>query len=275
MNAAHLTDDLLSAYAAGEPLPPSRKAAVETHLFGCADCRARVAPAVDPARLDAVLTEVVDRIDAPRVGAVERLLTVLGVSPPSARLLAATPSLRLSWLSGVTAALALAVVAAHSGVRGVPFFLALAPVLPVAGVALAFGRRSDPLYEVALAAPYSSYRLLLLRSVAVVTATVLLAVPVAALLPGSPWLAVAWLLPAAALTTLTLAVSHRVDPVIASAGLSTVWVAVALLGVLPGRDPLLATRPVPQLACLLLAVAGAVALATRRGAWTAPSRSLP
>ena len=47
-------------------------------------------------------------------------------------------------------------------------FLALAPLLPLAGVAAAFGAALDPTYEIGLAAPLSAVRLLLLRTVAVV-----------------------------------------------------------------------------------------------------------
>ena len=78
---------------------------------------------------------------------------------------------------------------AQTGDRGIGLFLALAPVLPVAGVAVAFGPRTDPLHEVAVAAPYSSFRLLLLRSAAVLTTSLLLAVPAAALLPATAWVA--------------------------------------------------------------------------------------
>ncbi len=182
---------------------------------------------------------VTDALDAPRVPLVERLLTAVGIAPDTARLVAVTPSLQLSWLTGTTVALLMALALAQTGERGIGLFLALAPVLPVAGVAVAFGPRTDPLHEVAVAAPYSSFRLLLLRSAAVLTTSLLLAVPAAALLPATAWVAAGWLLPALALTCTALALATRVDPVVSSAVLAGCWLLVALSGLRPERDPLL------------------------------------
>ena len=261
----HLDDDLLDTYAEGRPMTPALMASVETHLERCADCQARLAPAVDADRLDLVWAEVVDAVDAPRVSLLERLLVHAGVAGGTARLVAVTPSLRLSWLTGTATALTLALLAAHTGDRGVALFLALAPVLPVAGVAVAFTSRTDPLHEVALAAPYSSFTLLLVRSAAVVGATLALAIGAAALLPSTPLVAAAWLLPALALTTTSLALATRVDPVVSSSVLAGTWLLGALSGLAPGRDPLLVAAAVPQLLCLaVLALATAALVAQRR-----------
>ena len=72
-------------------------------------CQAAVAPMVEPARLDAAWAEIVDRLDAPQLGPVERLLRRAGLPEHLARLLAATPSLTVSWLVAVALA---------AGVRG-------------------------------------------------------------------------------------------------------------------------------------------------------------
>ena len=266
MTAWHVDDDLLDTYAEGRPMTPALMASVETHLEHCASCQSRVVPAVDPARLDAVWAEVVDALDAPRVSWLERLLLRLHVAPATARLLAVTPSLQLSWLTGTAIALALALAAAHSGDAGVALFLALAPVLPVAGVAVAFSARTDPLHGIAVAAPYSSYRLLLVRSAAVVATTLLLAIPAAALLPSTPWVAAAWLLPALALTCTCLALAARIDPVVSSVGLVTAWLCLALSGLAPRRDPLVVASLAPQLACLILLALACAALAHQRRA---------
>jgi hypothetical protein len=266
MTGWHLDDDLVDAYAEGRPMTPALTASVEAHLERCGDCQTRLAPAVDPARLDLVLADVVDAVDAPRGSLLERLLVRLHVAPDTARLLAVTPSLRASWLTGTAIVLTLALVVAQSGERGVALFLALAPVLPVAGVAVAFGPRTDPLHEVAVAAPYSSYRLLLVRSAAVLVATLALAVPAAVLLPSSLWVAAGWLLPALALTCTSLALATRVDPVVSSAVLAGTWLLVALSGLAPGRDPLVVARIGPQLVCLVLFLLAAVALVSQRRA---------
>ena len=261
----HLDDDLLDTYAEGRAMTPALTASVEAHLERCPACQARLAPAVDPLRLDAVWAEVVERVDAPRTTLVERLLVRAGVGHDTARLLAVTPSLRLSWLGGTGLALVLALAVAHSGERGVAVFLALAPVLPVAGVAVAFSPRTDPLHEVALAAPYSAYRLLLVRSAAVVATTLVLAVPAALLLPSTTLVAAAWLLPALALTCTCLALAGRVDPVVSSSALAVAWLLAALSGLPPGRDPLVVATVVPQLLCAaVLALAGAALVAQRR-----------
>ena len=264
MSGWHLDDDLLDTYAEGRPMTPALAASVEAHLERCSDCQRRLAPQADAARLDTVWAQVVDATDAPRVSLLERLLVRVGVAPDTARLLAVTPSLRLSWITGTALVLVLALVAAHSGDDGVALFLALAPVLPVAGVAVAFGPRSDPLHEVAVAAPYSSYRLLLVRSAAVVAATLLLALPAAALLPSTPWVAAAWLLPALALTCTSLALATRVEPVVSSAALAGTWLSLSLSGLAPDRDPLVVATVVPQLLCLALFLVAAGSLLAQR-----------
>jgi hypothetical protein len=256
----HLDADLLEDYALGAPLSPARAASVEKHLEVCAACRAELVPTADVARLDAVWAEVVDTVDAPAPQWVESLLLHLGVSGATARLVSLTPSLRVPWLAGVVVALLLALAAAHTGETGVALFLALAPVLPVAGVGLAFGPRTEPMHEVALATAYSSFRLLLARSAAVVASTLVLAVPLAALLPGSPWLTVGWLLPALALATASLAFAGRVDPVMSAAALVAVWLLVSLSALLPDVDPLLVTRVGVQAFCLALLVVAGLAL---------------
>jgi hypothetical protein len=262
----HLDDDLLDTYAEGRPLSAALTASVEAHLERCATCQARLVPTADVPRLDAVWAEVVDTIDAPRRSPLERLLVRLGAAEDTARLLAVTPSLQLSWITGTAIVLALALLVAHSGERGIAVFLALAPVLPVAGVALAFGPHTDPLHEVAVAAPYSSYRLLLVRSAAVVAATLALALPVTAFVPSTPLVAAAWLLPALALSCSSLALAARVDPVVSSAVLAGGWLLLALSGLAPGRDPLVVATAVPQLLCLVLLVLAVGALLSQRRA---------
>ena len=246
-------------------MTPALAASVEAHLERCSGCQARLVPTADLSRLDGVWADVVDAVEAPRTSLLERLLVRAGVAPDTARLLAVTPSLQLSWVTGTAVVLALALLVSHSGERGLALFLALAPVLPVAGVAVAFGPRTDPLHEVAVAAPYSSYRLLLVRSAAVVAATMALAVPAALLLPSTPLVAAAWLLPALGLSTTSLALATRVDPGVSSAVMAGGWLLVALSGLRPERDPLLVASVVPQVTCLVLFLAAcAVLLGQRR-----------
>ena len=262
-SAWHVDPVVLRRYGTGT-LGGSVAASVETHLLACGACRAALAPAVDPARLTAVWDEVVDRLDRPRRTPVERLLVRLGVNEDTARLVAAAPSLTVSWLGGLTVALVFAVLAADAGPKGLVFFLALAPVLPVAGVAVAYGREVDPTYDLGLAAPYSTFRLLLVRSSAVLVATLLLIGAGALLLPLDGWLAAAWLLPALALSAATLAVSTRVNPVWAGGGVVTAWVFAVFSTIRVTGTALAVFGPVAQLLCAVL-LAMSVTVLVHRG----------
>jgi hypothetical protein len=260
----HLDPDLAERYADGV-LGTVLAASVEQHLLACPGCRALLTPHVDTARLDAVWSDVLERVEQPPQTLLERGLCALGMGEPTARLVAATPSLRGSWVAGMTVLLALALVAAYVDPQGVALYLAVTPLLPMAGVALAYGPAADPAFEIAAATPYSQLRLLALRTAFVVSTTLVPATVAGLLLPGSPLLAVVWLVPGLALTVGTVALSTRVAPHLAAAGLAAVWLAVALRALAPHRDPLLAlSSPVLLVSAVVLAAAAAVLVARRR-----------
>ena len=223
----HVDPEALGAYARGES-DVAEGFSIEAHLLACDGCKAAVAPMVAPARLDAAWAEIVDRLDAPQLGPVERLLRRAGLPEHLARLLAATPSLTVSWLVAVALALAFAVAAAHHGDRGVLLFECLAALLPVAGVAAAFGPGLDPAYEVGVAAPFSSARLLLIRAAAVLVATTLAGRPggggAARARAGrrSPGCCRRWRSPLA-----SLALATYISPRAAFAAVTTAWLAIA------------------------------------------------
>jgi hypothetical protein len=227
MTTWHADAALLSEYAAGTT-DYVLSASIETHLMGCATCRSKVGATVDPQRVEKLLAGAVDRIDAPRRGVVEHGICWLGVKPDTARLLVATPLMRASWLGAVAAVLAFATVAARSDPRGLIVFLTLAPLAPVIGVATAFGMHNDPSQDVGLATPYPGFRLLLLRAVAVVATTAVAAVLVRLVLPDIGGTAWAWLLPALALTGVTLAASQWVELSSAAAAITGAWVCSVL-----------------------------------------------
>src|SRR4051812_45038896 len=244
----------------------ARAASIETHLVACAGCRDLVATTVEDSdgdRLRRVWLEIVDVAEAPAPLLAERMLRRLGTRPDTARLLAASPSLRLSWITGVAVVLAMAAASSHTGRIGLALFLALAPVLPVAGVAASFGPGVDPAYEVTVASPYSSTRLLLLRSLAVVLTTLTLTAAGAALLPDQQ-AAAAWLLPALGLTAGTLALSTRFDPLRAGVAMAALWFAVAIPALRPGAHPLVATDLAVQVASVVVFVVGLVVVIGRR-----------
>jgi hypothetical protein len=238
---------------------------VEAHLLSCGRCRALLGPAVEPDRLQRLWGDVVQRVDDPRPGPVERLLRLGGMSQNTARLVAATPALRGSWLLALAATLAFAVFASTVGGRdrGALLFLVVAPVLPVAGVAAAFRRGLDPTHDIGLATPYSQFRLLLLRSAAVTSVTCAGSFVAGLLPPERALTAAAWLLPAFALTSLTLVLARRVDVLLAAAGVGTAWgVAVGASALHIGRFAALGT--VGQVACLSVAAVSVVLLVADR-----------
>lgn len=225
----HADSELLERYAAGT-VDAAGAFSLEAHLLACARCRAAAGVAVPVDRVATTWSGIEDRLDAPRLGVVERLLVRAGVRQHLARLLAATPALRLSWLLAVALVLAFAVAAAYGGrgERGLLPFLVLAPLVPVAGVAAAFAPGIDPTYELAVAAPLAAFRLLLVRCVAVLGVTVAVAAATSLALPDVGLLAVAWLLPALALSVVSLAAGTFV-PTLPAAGLvAGLWVAAVL-----------------------------------------------
>ncbi|MFH8800285.1 zf-HC2 domain-containing protein [Streptomyces sp. NPDC017936] len=223
----HVAEEDLRAYARSELAPPLLWSA-DTHLAQCARCRARLAGAVDPAALDAGWQRLDAELDAPRPGPTERLLVRVGVADHTARLLTATPVLRRSWLLAVLSLLVMTVLTVHLADRPA-LFLALAPLLPLAGVALSYGPALDPTYEMAVVAPLHGFRLLMIRTVAVLTAGLVFNGLATLALPGYGLLALAWLLPALALTATGLALTPRLGPALAPALVGGAWLTLLVV----------------------------------------------
>lgn len=253
-------------------LDPIRSASLEAHLIGCETCRAALAERTSlTARLDRIWDDVLDEVDAPPCGPVERALRAVGVTEHTARLLAATPALHLSWLLAVAVLLTFAVVAAHAAPRGFVAFLALAPLLPLAAVATAYGPGVDPTYEVGMAAPLSSFRLLLIRTAAALSASIALVGLAALTLPGIPWSAAAWLLPSLSLSTGSLALAAYVNALWASGGIGLGWLVVVAT-MASGRTPAEAVLGgSAQVVWALLTVLAVLVIAGRRDAFEVAS----
>ncbi|MEU0105254.1 zf-HC2 domain-containing protein [Streptomyces sp. NPDC006251] len=226
----HVPEDDLLAYARGELAAPALWSA-DAHLVSCDRCRRVLAEAGDPVALDAGWERLDAELDAPRAGLLESLLVRVGVAGHTARLLAAAPVLRRSWLGAVVAVLLLSVAAGHA-VRGGSFptlFLALAPLLPLAGVALSYGPALDPTYEMTVVAPMHGFRLLMIRTVAVLAVVLGLNGLATLALPAYGLRALAWLLPALALTATGLALTPRLGPVLAPSLVGGAWVGLLLV----------------------------------------------
>ncbi|MFH9926630.1 zf-HC2 domain-containing protein [Streptomyces sp. NPDC017252] len=204
-----------------------------------------------------------------------------------ARLLwAAGPAVRGAWLPAVLgvalAALGLSYGAGFPGARAL--LLALAPVLPVAGVAVSYGPHADPLHEVAAATPGGGLRLALTRTVAVLTVSLPLLTLTGLLLPasGAP-AAAAWLLPGLALALASLALASVVGCRAAAALTGGGWLCAVLAPVAVAPGGAATARLAGQLSrCLdgvpaqsgwaAAAVLSAALLTVRRTAYDRPLR---
>jgi hypothetical protein len=273
----HADIDSLDAYLS-DRISEARAASVEAHLFACDACRAALARRAgrEPStasRHESSWNRIVEQADRPRLTVLERLLVWCRVPPAAARLVAAAPALRQAWVLAGTALMAVAVIVAHigPGAVGTVIFVITAPVVPLIGVGLSYGSRCEPAGEVAVVAPYRSFRLVLLRTLVVLGSSLPAAAILALALPSHPAAAVLWFIPALALCSLTLAASTYVDPLPVTVVLVLAWLTVAGLAVRGPRwwsanellDQFFAFRPAGQV--LLGGVAlGALAVAVVR-----------
>jgi hypothetical protein len=262
MTAWHLDPEAIRRYSQGS-VRPEQAASAEAHLMKCAACRGLISPHMDARRVESIWHEVVDRVDAPPRSWHERMLVRLGIGEATARLVAATPTLRAPWLLAITGVLALATWTAQVDERFLRMFLVVAPLGPLAGVAVAFAGGLDPTREIGLAAPYSGLRLLLIRTAAVLAVTVPIVAAAGLALPGTQWLAAAWLLPTAGLTGVALALTARMTPVVAVGVAAAAWLLVTTPIAFAGHLEL-AFGVGAQLFWLAVAVGGGLWLAVTR-----------
>lgn len=264
----HAPRDVLARFAV-EPaaVDAATAASVEAHLVACATCRSELARLADPELVAASWEGVADRIDRPRASLLERALELLGVGSGPARLVAATPGLRLSGVAAVIALTALAVVAARNADADGPF-LAVAPLVPLAAVALTFAAARDPGGEAGVATAIHGAGLALRRAVAVLA----LAFSVLGLgalgLPTLGPTPLGWVLPALALASASLALGtwFRIEPVLV--GLAGAWLSgVGVLRYLEGIERPFADSALfaagGQALALAVALAGIAALGAR------------
>jgi hypothetical protein len=219
------------------------------------------------ARLALNLDVVMAEIDAPPRGRFERLLLRARVPEPTARLVAATPTLRLAWFVSVAVVLLFAASAGDAtwdDTGRLAVLLTLAPLVPVVGVALAYGTGVDRAHEVSVAAPLSGLRLVLLRTATVLGASAALTLLGVLVAPSAGWLRLAWLLPTAATTATTLAVGSRLGMRTAAGIVGTGWIVLVVAVAQAAGDAAAAFRAPGQLVSLAVAVLAAVALVTGR-----------
>ncbi|MEO8266254.1 MAG: zf-HC2 domain-containing protein [Ilumatobacteraceae bacterium] len=273
MNLTHLDEQLLIGYCELS-VTAATAAAIEAHLMTCASCRAEladVAALADDGPLDqqSVWDGVLERVDRPTRSITERLLGVMRVRPDTAKLLATTPALRLAWLAAVVFVAAFAAAAARFDGDGPWLLLVIAPLLPVAGVATAYGPALDPTYEIGVAAPMSGLRLTMLRTLAVIATTIPLLAVGALVAPGGGWTVFGWVLPSFALVAMTLALSTVISPERAGVVVGVGWmVALVVLIDRAGTgdfvDRSLIFSPSGQTTVAVAAAIGVTIAATRK-----------
>lgn len=279
----HLSEDLVTRYAE-MTLAPSRCASVEAHLQECARCRTLVAhstatSAMGP-RIDHAWSLAVDRIDRPRRNWLHRLVAAVGVPDHLARLIGSSATFRSAWFASVGVVVAAGIAIAHGDLGPVPFLL-LSPLVPVVGVAATYAGTSgaNDFRAFELATPFGELRLLLVRTASVTVGSILVLTLTSLLLPSIGLDAIAWLLPALALTTTTLALATRVAPERAAGVVAVGWLitlfTVATLLPRAGRPTAtdLGALAVPlQLTALALLVASTTAFTVRRHEIELPNR---
>ena len=214
-----MTEDLLAGYATGTVDSVAAWSA-EAHLTACTQCRSALSAQVDARRLARNRSVLLARA-AIGDGRLLRLLRRSGVPDHVLRLMAATPSLRVSWLLSVVGVLATvageAAAVRYGWVYGPGPGLDVGPAghhAPMIACRSCWWRHCscwpglrprsclafDPAYQLAVAAPFSGFTLLLARAVSALAAAL---IPVrcgaAFVLPGPGWLPAALLLPSLAL----------------------------------------------------------------------------
>lgn len=235
----HASPALLRAYA-DETCGPSDAWSLEAHLVSCPACRAELALALSP-HDEQYLRE-------------QRSSLLLDL--PAQRAVVAHGRMR-SWLHWVVRPAALLCVLVMvlvatvvdvvvSGLHGGPpgtvglpgtgrgsvaMLWLLAPLMPVAGVAVATAGEADPAREAVLATPTAGLRLLLWRSATIVTLAAVLTSLAGAVLTlagmGGGW-QVRWLLPAIAITSATLALGSVLSIERAAVVVSVAWLVLTL-----------------------------------------------
>lgn len=211
---------------------------------------------IDAARLDANWRAITAELDAPRASRMERLLRFTRVPARATRLVVATPALRRAWYTALAVVVFIGFAAINPDEPRQSLFvlLVLAPLVPVLGVAMAYGPSADPAYEVQLATPMRGLRLVAIRAATVLGVSIAVIVPLGLLNATSRPMAAAWLLPALAVTTGSLAAMTFLTPRLATTAAGGAWVLVALIGRGASADWLGAFAPIGQLGALVATI---------------------
>jgi hypothetical protein len=243
--AGHVSEPVLAAYVGGS-VDEVVAWSVEAHVIACPACRLALSAHADPDHLARNRSVLLVRAASGQHHPARRLLGHIGVPDHLVALMAATPSLRRSWLLSVVGVIAVvsgeSVLVHHLSSSSLTIgrpdwealapFILVAPLTVLAGVAAAFLPVLDPTHQLAAAAPFSGLGLLLVRSLSALVAALVPVVAAAFVVPGPGWLPVALLLPCFAMCFLALALVTVIGPMPAALLAGAMWVLpVALLSV--------------------------------------------
>ncbi|CAM5346512.1 hypothetical protein GCM10010329_00220 [Streptomyces spiroverticillatus] len=252
----HVPPDPAARYAAGTAPEPDAWS-LEKHVEACGTCAGRVSEAVRagaagpelalgraellrlveslPGRADPTgMARAAGTTGAPVSTARAPRAPAKAGSPAAQRRLrthrllwALGPALRLGWVVGVLLVALGAVLLAYGAGQAVarPLLLAVAPVVPVAGVAASYGRHTDPLHELHASMPGGNLRLLLRRTACALGLSMPVLTAAGAVLPAAEGVpgAAAWLLPGLALALGALALGSWIGCRRASAVVGGGW----------------------------------------------------
>lgn len=218
----------------------------------------------DTARLNRNWRAVNFELDVAGPSSLERILRRLGVPGRLTRVALATPALRRSWYIAIGLAMVLSVIPfdGSQSRQDLRTLLIIAPLVPVLGVAFAYGIEADPAHEVAVATPMRGLRLILTRAVVVLAISIAALGLVALVAPDRPALAFGWLIPSLALTAGTLALMSYRPPRQAASIATMLWVCGTLIA--GAQDPVAAFTLSGQLVIGSLGAIAAVVVWLRR-----------
>ena len=263
--------DLLERYVYGDAIPAPTRRALEEAVAADPLERRRVDELVeagDQALLATVLDDVLALTMAPRRSRLERLLIACRMPEPTARLVAATPALRWAWIAAVGVVLLFAAGAAGEGWQDadrLTILLAVAPLVPVIGVAAAFSASTDPAQEVATAAAISGFRLLMIRTLSVLGGSIAVTLVITLLSRHADgWLRVAWILPGLATTSATLVLATRTRIASAAGVIACAWLVLVIVVAEIADDAVAPYRWPGQLVAIAATVCASAILVSRR-----------
>jgi hypothetical protein len=254
----HVPADTLAEYAVGRlSVDDVRTWPAEVHLEMCAECRnelARLAPTPVTSMLDDARATILAKAAA-------------GARPVRRRRLRRLAQRWTTWAMLSWAVMtATAVAAAFLLDRAYPLrpsvVLLLAPVTPLAGLAMAWSRYGDPAWETIAGTARAGADLLLRRTVVVLAVVLPLLASAGWLLGTNPAL---WLLPCLAFTSATLLVGGLIGVGRAAVALGGAWLlAVALPALVAVRPPVfLDTASVPGWIAAAVVLTGLAVLRAR------------